>query len=137
MSQYVSGKRKVAYELVSEAKILSDLRAAAKSLGEPLVIPRYRKEAPKRGWVSDFTAAKRFGSWAAACRAAGVRANPALGRRRTSRFGKHECVLALRSCSEELGRSPTLESYASWSAKHPEQPKAETIRYHLGAGTRR
>ncbi len=67
MSQYVTGNRNVAFERVSEAKILSDLREAARSLGEPLGVWRYRKHAPKRGWVSDFTAANRFGSWAAAC----------------------------------------------------------------------
>lgn len=132
MSQYVSGKRAVAYELVSSAKIILDLRAAAEILGEPLIIPRYREQAPKRGWVSDFTAANRFGSWAEACRVAGVRSNPAMGRRENSRFGPRECLRALRSCAEELGRSPTLARYESWSARRPEHPKAATIRYHLG-----
>jgi len=52
MSHYVDRKRKVAFERVSEAKILSDLRPAAERLGEPLAINRYRKEAPRRGWVT-------------------------------------------------------------------------------------
>lgn len=132
MSQYVKGKRTVAWERVSEAKILSDLRVAAEELGEPLSIKGYRKEAPKRRWVSDFTVAHRFGSWAGACQVAGVRSNPASGRRASSRFGERECLRALKRCSEELGASPTLVGYVSWSAEHPEEPKAATIRYHLG-----
>ena len=127
MSHYVDRKRKVAFERVSEAKILSDLRPAAERLGEPLAINRYRKEAPRRGWVY-YTAANRFGSWAEACQAAGVRSYPPRGRMRTSLFGERECLQALKSCSEELGRSPKLTEYVSRSAEHPEQPKAETIR---------
>ena len=93
---------------------------------------RYRKHAPKRGWVSHFTAANRFGSWAAACHAAGVRSNPRLGRSGSSRFGQADCVRALERCSQELGTSPTYVGYAAWARKHPEHPKAETIRYHFG-----
>ena len=132
MSQYVTGNRKVAFERVSEAKILSDLREAARSLGEPLGVRRYRKHAPKRGWVSDFTAANRFGSWAAACHAAGVGSNPRLERSGSSRFGQADCVRALKRCSQELGTSPTYVSYAEWAREHPEHPKAETMRYHFG-----
>ena len=132
MSLYVNGKEEVAFERVSEAKILADLRAAARSLGEPLAVGRYRKHAPGRGWVADFTAASRFGSWAAACRAAGVRANPARGRKQTSRFGADECLRALGSCAQELGRTPTHLAYDAWVARHPSHPKAATIRYHFG-----
>ena len=131
MSQYVNGKRAVAFERVSEAKVLSDLREAAERLGEPFSIQRYRKQAPSRGWVADFTAANRFGSWAAACRAAGIKSNPR-PRARSSRFDERDCVCALRACAEELGRSPTLVGYASWAAGHPDRPKAPTIRYQLG-----
>ncbi|MEJ7790247.1 MAG: hypothetical protein WKF29_10230 [Thermoleophilaceae bacterium] len=88
MSHYVDRKRKVAFEQVSEAKILSDLRPAAERLGEPLAINRYRKEAPRRGWVH-YTAANRFGLWAEACQPAGVRSY--LGRMGTSLFGEREC----------------------------------------------
>ena len=132
MSQYVKGKRTVAWKLVSDAKILSDLRAAAEELGEPLSIKRYRRQAPERGWVSDFTVAHRFGSWAEACEVLGIRSNQASAHRTGSRFGERECLRALRRCAKELGGSPTLVGYVSWSAEHPYEPKAATIRYHLG-----
>ena len=51
---------------------------------------------------------------------------------KTTLFGERECVEALKACSEELGCSPRLKEYASWSVEHPERPKAETIRYYLG-----
>lgn len=132
MSQYVTGKREVHFERVPRSKVLSDLRDAAQILGEPLLVHRYRAEAPKRGWVADFTAAKRYGSWAAACQAAGVRCNRRLGRY-SSRFGQRDCARALKACAKELGASPTFAGYSDWARDRPGHPKGETVRYHFAS----
>lgn len=111
--------------------LLNALREAADICGEPLTIPAYRQFAPKKKWPADLTVKRAFGSWADACKAAGVKANPAEGPRKNA-YTEADCLNSLRICAAEHdGRIPSYGEYTKWAREH-KQPSGPTVRVKVG-----
>lgn len=107
------------------------LREAAEICGEPLTIPAYRLEAPKRGWPSDHTHVHAHGTFEAACTAAGVKANPSEGPRKGA-YTVEDCLTSLRFYFAEIGKEPSYERYCDW-ARANGQISGSTIRVKVGS----
>jgi hypothetical protein len=125
LRQIYRRKGETAWELPN-AEILAALREAAKVCGEPLTIPAYREQAPKHGWPADLTVVRPYGTWQAACEAAGVKANESEGPRRGA-ITLEDCIEALRDCASELGATPSYETYSKWAKKN-HRPSGPTVR---------
>lgn len=97
---------------------------------EPLTIPSYRMMAPTYGFPADLTVIRAFGTWEAACNAAGVRANPSEGPRRGA-ITAETCIEALRLCAGDLDRIPSYELYCQWARKY-RMPSGPTVRVKIG-----
>lgn len=123
-------------------KIIAALREAAKTCGEPLTIACYRKAAgptrneageivnPGPGWPADLTITRAFGSWQAACEAAGVKYNPPKGPQKGATTAD-ECIIAVRLCASEIGKVPSYAAYSKW-ARENRQPSGPTVRVKVG-----
>jgi plasmid maintenance system antidote protein VapI len=75
--------------------------------------------------------AQRYGSWKAACDAAGVPHGTKGGHTRLVRFTDDDLLEAIQRCARETG-STTYAGYEDWSAGDPGKPSAATIRNRLG-----
>lgn len=119
-------------------ELLEVLKEAGKICGEPLTLPAYHKEAPKRKWPAALTITHAFGTWETACKEAGVKVNPATGPRKGS-YTEEDCLVALRVCRAELIASgelpengaPSYERYVEW-ARANQQPSGPTVRAKIG-----
>lgn len=111
-------------------EILDAIRTAAKECGEPLSKGDYLKVAGRQGLPAELTILRAFGSWAEACKEAGVRSHAV--RLRSERvYSDADCVDALRACWEDLERIPTLKEYAQWREGRS-VPSSLTITLRLG-----
>lgn len=112
-------------ETFSDEDIRAALRAAAVELGEPLSHARY---ASLRRSPSPARIIQRFGSWRAACTAAGVVAGAA-PRAYAQRWDRETVVGAVR---EYLSTgSGTYADYQAW-ARDGDRPSGPTVRNVLG-----
>jgi hypothetical protein len=105
-------------------------RVKSGDIEEPLTIPTYRKMAPAFGFPADLTVIRAFGTWEAACAAAGVKANPSEGPRRGA-ITPELCIEALRLCRADLDRIPSYEIYCKW-ARDTGMPSGPTVRVKVG-----
>lgn len=125
-------RRKGSPQTYDSAFLNSCLQEAGEICGEPLTIPAYRKEAPKRGWPSDLTHVQAHGTWEKACKAAGVEANPSEGPR-AGAFTIEDCLTDLRAYSSaHEGKEPSYERYCEWARKTG-AISGSTIRVKLGS----
>ena len=116
----------------SDSTIMENLRTAAEECGQPLTISAYNKFADGKGYPTNLTIMNRFGSWHAACEAAGVKANQQRPRRRV--FDAEDCIAAIRQCTEENdGVVPSYMRYVDWAKGNSQAPSAPTIRNRLGS----
>lgn len=120
----------------SPEKLILDLQRAARHMGEPLTIPKYRTAAKELGLASLNTILKAFpddvSPWAAALKAAKVEGNPPRGRRKTS-VTMEQCVDAVVKCWRELGERPSYDVYVEWCRDYPPMkdggpPSGPTVR---------
>lgn len=129
------GSPPTSYDRLSLIEIL---KKAAVVCGEPLTLPAYHKVAPKYKWPAALTITRAFGTWEAACNAAGVKVNPATGPRKGS-YSVQDCLVALRVCraalieAREISESgaPSYERYVKW-ARANQQPSGPTVRAKVG-----
>lgn len=120
--------------MYTDDELMQALRDAAKICGEPLTLPAYHKAAPAHKWPAAFTITQRLGSWAKACKKAGVKAHASTGPRKGT-ITLDDCLKALRICRADLidmgeiteGGEPSYERYVKW-ARQAEQPSGPTVR---------
>jgi hypothetical protein len=96
----------------SDDVLAAGLRAAAAAVGEPLAVGAYdawRARTPGHEVGSSTLVIRRFGSWTAACAAAGVATNKT---RSTSRRWSDDDVLAI--IARFLDEDPGSGSYAAY-----------------------
>jgi hypothetical protein len=106
-----------------ERVMLRALKAAARELGETFARPSYQKLAHTRAWPSQSEISRHFGSWPAACAAAGVK------RRRWTDVGDVELLALLRADAARRGRAPHR---AEWERSAPNRPSSGTITRRFG-----
>jgi hypothetical protein len=98
--------------------------AAAEDGAETMSLKRYQELAREWGLPSGARVTQVFGSWRAACRAAGLRPNPP-GRGNYRRgFTYEDALAALRDCAAELGHVPSDKQYDEWQKKARPAPGA-------------
>ncbi|HSX68759.1 homing endonuclease associated repeat-containing protein [Nocardioides sp.] len=115
----------------SDDALAAGLRAAAAAVGEPLAVGAYdawRTRTPDHAAGSSTLVIRRFGSWTAACAAAGVATNTT---RSTSRRWSEDDVLAIIArFLEETPGSGSYAAYVEWArAQEPGTvPSGATLR---------
>jgi hypothetical protein len=120
--EYLELTRKPPPKTYIDRELLDFLRQASATSTEPLTRAFYNEYASGRlapngkPWPTTQTYSARFGSWADALRAAGVRAKPTptwTGKR----IDREECLAAIRTVTETLGRAPTCREYEIYARK--------------------
>lgn len=114
----------------SDDALTAGLRAAAAEVGEPLAVGAYDAWRASRGVASSTLVIRRFGSWNAACAAAGVATNKT---RSTSRRWNDDDVLAVvaryLADAREAGESGSYAAYVTWArAQAGSVPSGPTLR---------
>lgn len=114
----------------SDDVLTAGLRAAAAEVGEPLAVGAYdawRARTPGHEAGSSTLVIRRFGSWNAACAAAGVATNKT---RSTSRRWSDDDVLAIVARFLEEDGSGSYAAYVGWArAQEPGTvPSGPTLR---------
>ena len=114
----------------SDDALASGLRAAAADVGEPLAVGAYDAWRASRPMASSTRVIRRFGSWTAACAAAGVATNKT---RSTSRRWSHDDVLAVvgryLADSRDAGGSGSYAGYVTWARQQDGAvPSGPTLR---------
>jgi uncharacterized protein (DUF433 family) len=115
-------------------KIGEVLRAAALDIGGTPSFKSYIKwrEGQTRKLPAAPTITNRFGSWTAACAAAGLTPNRGPGRGHAVRYDREDAVRAVRRCWYDIGRFPGCEAYEAWHSETHDGPSAATIRKIMG-----
>lgn len=111
----------------SEAELLAALRAAAAELGEPLTTGDY--DAWQRGRDTAASPAlliRRFGSWRAACEAAGLSANAT--RSTSRRWSEDDLLAVVAAYLASDGATGSYADYSAWARTHEGAPSGATLR---------
>lgn len=122
----------------TKEEVYAVLREVAKIKGEPLTNPAYQEAVEEHNrlgngkWPTRPTIVAVCGGFAQACKAAGVKHNPARGVRRDS-FTIEDCHVAIRQCLAALGRIPRYEDYEKWARKRKSAPSGATVRIKAGS----
>lgn len=109
-----------------DADLLAGLRAAAKSQGEPLSVQAYEQHRGQHGGASGQLVLRRFGSWKAACDAAGVATNPS--RSWSRRWSEDDVVAHVAAYLSSEGARGTYNDYAAWAKGRDGVPSGPTVR---------
>jgi hypothetical protein len=125
------------YEPVfSNADLIAAVWTAASEMGEPLTEARYVEWANRqpRGQVpSQPTVCNRFGSWVAACAAAGVRPGEASRPAYTRTWTREACLEVLRGWLDIHPASTSVVAYEATRARSADDmPSSPTIRNRFG-----
>lgn len=115
----------------TDEDIAGVLRAAAAESGDPLSVARYDAGAYE---PSSSRIIQRFGSWSAACAAAGLRARGA-SRRYVSSWDADEVAAAVSRYLSSPGASGSYAGYERWAKTADGEPSAQTVRNMLGGWT--
>lgn len=111
----------------SDAQLLAALRAAAAELGEPVTSGGYdtwqrgRDEA-----ASPALLIRRFGSWRAACQAAGLAVNAT--RSTTRRWSDDDVVAIVARYLASPGAGGSFADYSEWAREQTDVPSGATLR---------
>lgn len=111
----------------SDRQLLDGLRAAAAQLGEPLTNGDY--DTWQRGQDAAASPAlliRRFGSWRAACEAAGLTANAT--RSTSRRWSDDDLVAAVATYLAADGATGSFADYSAWAKSHADAPSGATLR---------
>lgn len=110
----------------TDGQLLEGLRAAAADAGEPLTNSAYDAWQRAHGDAASPTLViRRFGSWRAACEAAGVRANTT--RSTSRRWTDDDLVAAVAAYLQEAGGG-SYAGYTAWAATQENAPSGPTLR---------
>lgn len=117
--------------VVPDEDVLAGLRQAAVELGDPLVADRYDTYAPSRGLLGSVRIIQRWGTWNAACVAAGLRINAgrAVYRRRWTEAEMLEHVANYLQTEDCRG---SYAGYDDYARRVPEAPSSQTVRNAFG-----
>jgi hypothetical protein len=113
----------------TDAHIAAVLRAAAARSGDPLSVAQYDAG---RHEPSSARIIQRFGSWSAACAAAGLSARSA-SRTYTRTFDAVTVAAAVARHLAEPGCTGSYAGYAEWAKRTAGAPSAQTVRNTLGS----
>lgn len=117
----------------SDEDILDCLRqAAALHPGKPLTGHRYGKVKKVVGGPTQVRILQRFGTWLAACEAAGVRGGTAPRRRYERAWTESELLDWVAGYLAEPGMPGTYAGYDAWARRTAGAPSAQTVRNRLG-----
>lgn len=123
-SEQVAGRGQNTY---SDAEMLAALREAARSVDGALVGSAYDKfRAASGGGPHRMAIINRFGSWRAACEAAGVAANST--RSTSSRWSDADLVEWVAAYLAVAGLHGTYNGYASWAKDEDGAPSGARLR---------
>jgi len=95
-------------------------------LGEPLTAGAYDAWQRQRGAASPALLIRRFGSWRAACSAAGLQANTT--RSTTRRWSDEDVVAIVAAYLRSEGASGTFAGYSEWAKEQDDAPSGATLR---------
>lgn len=123
-----SPSRRAGRQDYSDEDIARALRHAAAESGDPLSVARYDACAHV---PSSSRIIQRFGSWSAACAAAGLRTRVA-SRRYASTWNVEMVGAAVGRYLASPGASGSYVGYASWAKATDGEPSAQTVRNVLG-----
>lgn len=111
----------------SDRQLLDALRAAATELGEPLTSGGYDTwQRGREGAASPALLVRRFGSWRAACGAAGLSANAT--RSTTRRWSEDDLVAAVAAYLAVDGVTGSYAGYSAWARSQEDAPSGATLR---------
>ncbi|WP_164519736.1 sigma factor-like helix-turn-helix DNA-binding protein [Nocardioides ferulae] len=116
----------------SDADIIEVLSAAAALASGPLTKTAYDEYVAAHGGPSGIRVLQRFGSWKAACEAAGVTCGQAR-RSYTRRWTAGTMVDNLIAYFDSPGATGAFADYDQWSRGHADRPSGQTIRNHFGS----
>ena len=116
----------------TDEHIAAELREAAALAGDPLSVAQYDAG---RGEPSSARIIQRFGSWSAACSAAGLSARSA-SRTYTRAFDETTVAAAVARYLAEPGCTGSYADYAAWAKSTTGAPSAQTVRNTLGSWAR-
>ena len=118
----------------SDDDIVECLRhAAALHPGKPLTAHRYGKVKKAVGGPTPVRILQRFGTWLAACEAAGVRGGTSPRRRYRRGWTESELLGWVADYLAEPGMRGTYAGYDTWARRTAGAPSAQTVRNRLGA----
>lgn len=91
-----------------------------------------KPEDPKQSTIQ-----KRFGTWQAACRKAGVPSGGPIPRRVYKKKWTHDDMVAVvKQFFSEVGVFGSMRQYADWARTVPGTPTQATVRAHFGSWTK-
>lgn len=110
----------------SDERILAGLREAAAEAGEPLAVTGYDGWRRDREAPSSTLVIRRFGSWTAACAAAGVSSNKT---RSTSRkWSDADVLAAVAAYLASEGSTGSYAGYVEWARVTDGAPSGPLLR---------
>jgi hypothetical protein len=118
----------------TDEAILDAIRAAALEHGDPLSHTRYDRYAADHGMPTSCRITQRFGSWSAACAAAGVGVFTR-NRTYTRRWTPGQMVDAVVDYLASPASTGSFADYDAWSRTRPDMPSSGTVRNQFGSWT--
>lgn len=113
----------------SDEQIAAVLQEAAQQHGEPLSVARYDSAGCE---PSSSRIIQRFGSWNAACTAAGL-STTASARRYSRTWNAESATAAVARYLASPGATGSYAGYARWARTAEGTPSAQTVRNVLGS----
>lgn len=113
----------------SDAQICAQLRAAAKTHGDPLSVGRYDSGDHE---PSSARIIQRFGAWSTACATAGLQTRAA-SRSYARAFDEQAVVAAVGRYLAEPASTGSYAGYSDWAKQTPDVPSAQTVRNTCGS----
>lgn len=117
---------------IDDESILAALRSAAAVAGTPLSAERYDAIWRDHGGASAARVIQRFGSWNAACAAAGLATNRGRAAYRRS-WTRESLLAAVADYLVSEGAAGSYADYARWARTTQGAPSAQTVRNYLGS----
>lgn len=116
----------MADERYTDHEIARALRTAARIVGEPLSVGKYDKVRATFEGPSAIRLIQRFGSWSAACEAAGVRCGDAK-RSYAKKWTRDQIVVLVRQYLAQAGKVSFVD-FSLWLKKVKDAPSPATCR---------
>lgn len=111
----------------TDSQLVTGLRAAAAELGEPLTAGGYDTwQRHHADAASPALLIRRFGSWRAACEAAGLSANTT--RSTSRRWTDEEVVAIVARYLGSPGATGSFADYSEWARATADAPSGATLR---------
>ena len=117
--------------MYSDEQILNGIRQAAKVHGEPLTADRYDTFFAGNDLASTVRVIQRFGTWNAACAAAGLKVNPGRPSYRR-RWSEEQMLEHVADYLRSEGSRGSYAGYAAYARVVRDAPSAQTVRNVFG-----